>query len=505
MIIDGLLHILDFLILDFLSRISLERDKIVKRYIRMEWIYAIAASILMVVLLFTGGFIGVADNGDFLRIMGSIGLNYYDISEAYEDRFFRYAHALYAYDAFFRGFYPSTQLIIVAVARFFAQLFNSAVFDIRVLGVIYAILHMTANIILIHVYRAKGWLVSIVLTALLLFVFHDVGYMAYFNSLYGEPVSLIFLLLTMALGLKLTYDEKPTKTLLVLFFIASFFLVCSKTQNAPVGILLAIIFIRLAFVHDYSLSWKRVALSLGAALVVISAAMYILAPKDFKQINLYQTVFFGVLHHSDDVEDDLKKLGLPSYLSVLAGTNYFQGDTEIKQNDPRLEEDFYSRISHVDIMLFYLKQPGRFIEMMAYAAEHSMNIRPYYLGNYEKAEGKPPGAVTFKYSGWSEFKRSVIPSKLYFIVLVYVLYYGAALYEWLRARHHRDRIRAELFMLLGLVGCAAYLIPIVGDGLADLSKHLFMFNVVFDMMLVAIVVWLAYKARLALQGYRKHN
>jgi len=451
----------------------------------------------MIILLLAGGFIGVADNGDFLRIMGSIGLNYYDMNETYEDRFFYFAHAQYAYDTFFRGFYPSTQLILVVIARFFAKLFNSAVFDIRTLGAIYAILLVITNVVLIRVYRAKGLLISVVLTALLLWVFHDIGYLAYFNSLYGEPVSFIFLLLTMALGLKLANSEKPKKALLVLFFISCLFLVCSKTQNAPIGVLFAIIFIRYAALRDYGRSWKRLALSLGAALIVISAAMYAFAPKDFKQINLYQTVFFGILHHSPDVEGDLQKLGLPSHLSVLAGTNYFQGDTEIKQDDPRLQEDFYNRISHGDIMLFYMKQPGRLIEMMSYAAEHSMNIRPYYLGNYEKAEGKPAGAVTFKYSSWSELKRNIVPNKLWFIVLVYVLYYGAALYEWLRARQLRSRIQAELFMLLGLVGCVSYLIPIVGDGLADLSKHLFTFNVVFDMMLVTAVVWLVHKANKA--------
>jgi len=453
----------------------------------------------MIALLFTGVFIGVADNGDFLRIMGSIGLNYYDMQESYEDRFFYFAHAHYAYDTFFRGFYPSTQLILVVIARLFGQLFNSAVFDIRVLGAIYAILLVIANVILIRVYRSKGLLVSIVLTALLLFVFHDIGYLAYFNSLYGEPVTFIFLLLTMALGLRLASMEKPTKALLVLFFVACLFLVCSKTQNAPIGILFAFIFIRYAALRDHGRSWKRLALSLGAALIVISAAAYVFAPKDFKQINLYQTVFFGILHHSPDVEGDLKKLGLPSYLSVLAGTNYFQGDTEIKQDDPRLQEDFYDRMSHGDVMLFYLKQPGRLIEMMSYAAEHSMNIRPYYLGNYEKSEGKPAGAVTSKYSGWSELKRNFVPSKLWFIVLVYVVYYGAAVYEWIRARQLRTRIQAELFMLLGLVGCVGYLIPIVGDGLADLSKHLFTFNVVFDMMLVTVVMWLIYQTSKAIK------
>ncbi|MFC6333189.1 hypothetical protein ACFP56_11190 [Paenibacillus septentrionalis] len=464
-----------------------------KYKIRFELIYILAAAGLIISLLLTGVFIGVADNGDFLRIMGSIGLNDYDPQESYEDRYFYFAHSTFAYDTFFRGFYPSTQLIIVVIARMIAGLFNSSYFDIRFLGAIYGLLLITANVLLIKAYRYKGLLASIVLTALLLVVFHDIGYLAYFNSLYGEPVSFIFLLLTMALSLLLLHKEKPTKAMLVWVFAACLFLVCSKTQNAPIGLGFAFLFWRYAALHKENREWRRLALSLGIALVVISAASYIFAPKDFKQINLYQTVFFGILHQSPDVEGDLEELGLPGELSVLAGTNYFQTDTAIKQDDPMLQDAFYNRISHADVALFYLKHPGRLLANAAYAAEHSMNIRPYYLGNYEKSEGKPPGTVTFQYSAWSEFKRNILPNQLWFIVFVYVLYYGGALYEWIAARSLRSKLQSELFMVLGLVGLIGYFVPIVGDGMADLSKHLFMFNVVFDMMLVASVMWVIVK------------
>jgi len=173
----------------------------------------------------------------------------------------------------------------------------------------------------------------------------------------------------------------------------------------------------------------------------------------------------------------------------LAGTNYFQSDTVIKQDDPRLQADFYERISHMDVLLFYMKHPDRLLERMSYAAEHSMNIRPYYLGTYELSAGKPAGAVTEQYSWWSQFKRTALPNELSFIMIVYLLYYGLLLYEWRRRDSIFSRIALELFGVIGLIGAFGFLIPIVGDGLADLSKHLFMFNVAFDMMLAASVIY----------------
>ncbi|MNL77763.1 hypothetical protein D3C87_2040060 [compost metagenome] len=48
-------------------------------------------------------------------------------------------------------------------------------------------------------------------------------------------------------------------------------------------------------------------------------------------------------------------------------------------------------------------------------------------------------------------------------------------------------------MLLGLIGLFSFLVPIMGDGRADIGKHLFLFNVSFDMMAVVMFGWLVHK------------
>lgn len=222
-------------------------------------------------------------------------------------------------------------------------------------------------------------------------------------------------------------------------------------------------------------------------MALVSVVLYVTAPKELKHINLYQTVFFGILNESPDVRGDLRDLGLPERLEVLAGTNYFQGDTAIKQDDPSLTPDFYDRISHKDVLFFYLKHPSRLIDNMEYAAQNSMSIRPYYLGSYEKSLGNPAGAVAYTYSGWSEFKNRKLPDSLWFLVLFYLVYYAGVLFHYFRAKERRERVAGELLMLLGLIGLFSFLVPILGDGRADIGKHLFMFNVSFDMMAIVIL------------------
>ncbi|MEK3885405.1 hypothetical protein [Paenibacillus sp. PL2-23] len=471
-----------------------------RKWLTVENSFVAAGLVIVAALLLTETFVGVADNGDFLRIMGSIGLNYY-MEEPFEDRFFNYAHSLFAYDTFFRGFYPSTQLLLVFAARCIGYVLNSEAFDIRVLGAIYAALLLTAGFVLVRLVRRRSAAAGVVLALLLLFVFFDIGYLAYFNSLFGEPTAMVSLLLTMALGLYVTAQERPSRMALLLFFAAVLFLIGSKTQNAPVGVGFALLFLSYARLREDK-PWRRLALVLSAFTLVVSVGVYVFAPKDFKDINTYQTVFFGILKDSPDVEGDLKELGLPQRLSVLADTNYFQAGTAIKQDDPSLKADFYDRISHGDVLLFYAKHPGRLLAKLEYAAEHGMMIRPYYLGNYEKAAGKPPGAMSFAFSGWSEFKKRSLPNELWLIALFFGLYGAAAVWEWTRRKDRRSRTAIELFVLLGLTGMFSFVIPILGDGVADLAKHLFLFNAVFDMMAVSAVVWVVYRGSRFIGGKR---
>ncbi|OMD60613.1 hypothetical protein BSK48_29270 [Paenibacillus odorifer] len=463
-----------------------------KKFWKPEYLVGLAGCGIIIYLLFAGPFIGVADNGDFLRMMNTIGLNYYDTGASYADQFFNFSHSSFAYENLFRGFYPSSQIFIVLVPRLIGGLIHGSFFDVRLLGAVYGLLLLAATWLLVK-YNARGsYVTGLLLGAAILFVFYDIGYVAYFNSLFGEPVSMVFMLLTFALGLRLTSQEKPTTKGLTLFFIAILFLVTSKIQNAPIGIAFALIFLRFMML-DGEGKWRKLALRFSIAIFLVSIVLYVAAPKDLKHINLYQTVFFGILNESPDVKGDLQDLGLPERLEVLAGTNYFQTDTVIKQDDPSLVPDFYDRVSHKDVLFFYLKHPDRLIDNMKYAASNSMAIRPYYLGNYEKSENKPAGALSYTYSAWSQFKNKHIPHTLGFLSIFYLVYFAGALFQYFRSRDIRGKVAGELLMLLGLIGIFSFLVPILGDGRADIGKHLFLFNVCFDMMVVVMFGWIVHK------------
>jgi hypothetical protein len=460
------------------------------KWVQAETLAVIAASLIFIFLLIIKPIVGVADNGDFLRIMGTTGLNYVDAAEVLKDKYFGFIHSQYLLQGMGIGGYISTEIITVLIASAIARIFSfHGIFDIRILAVEYAFIFLCAMYWLLKLNKqASSWKNGF-MAVLFIVVFADVGYTAYYNSLFGEPVTFTFLLLTLAFAHILLKEINPSKRLLVFFLIAAFFLVGAKVQNAPLGIILALLTLRFGQLRDDK-RWKRLVSAISVILIVVSIGTYLSAPKELKQINQYQTVFYGILKDSPDPRADLIALGLDPAFAVNAGSNYFTADVPIKQQAPMLQQHYYPNISHQKVALFYLQHPARFLNKLEVTAHSSMTNRPYYLGNYEKSAGRAYGAVSNAFGWWSEFKRTFMPSSLWFIVLFSLMYFVVLVLKYRLVKDARQRIQLEIYMAVGLMAWISFIVPVIGDGEADLSKHLFMFDVCFDLMFVASCVWL---------------
>lgn len=450
------------------------------------------AAVILIYLLMVKPVIGMADNGDYARIMGTVGFGYLDQAMEFQDKYFGYFIRQFGFTDVGLGGYVSSELVLVMYAKLISWVVLGGVFDMRALGSVYSVLFLIAAWLIIKYNKRDSAAANVIFAILFVVIFADVGYSAYYNSLFGEPVSFVFLLLTLGFAAALTQQEAPLKRTLAGFFVAALFLIAAKVQNAPIGILLSLLCLRFTALRN-DFRWNRLVVWFSAILFLSSVAIYFSVPKEIKVINQYQTVFYGILKDSPDPAGDLRELGLPEELAVNAGTNYFD-QAPIDQKDPILKETFYPNISHAKVALFYLKHPDRFVKKLQVAGSKSMFIRPYYLGNYEKTADKPYGAVSNAFSAWSGFKVKVLPNTLWFIALVYIAYYAVLLFQYLQAYRPWDKIYLEIFMGIGLLGLIQFVTPLIGDGEADLEKHLFGFNVCFDLMLLASAVWIVNKA-----------
>ncbi|MFC5406741.1 hypothetical protein [Cohnella soli] len=485
-------------------------DEIWKKDMRVlvAWVTGVMAVALIISLIMLPPIVGMADNGDFGRVFASTGIMPLHPNDSRDMLYFRYAYQSFGYGDFGIGSYVSTHVLLVALAGFIGRIIDVHVFDIRVLGALYTILFVWAVTLFVRRApkadsRRASLFVAIVLAASLLFVFADIGYLAYFQSFFGEPYALVGMLLMVAAAIAIATTDQPSRKLLWLFITAALAVATSKIQNAPLGVVFALLAWRMAGLRADDGVWKRHARVGAAILVLVSAVMLIAAPDRLRHTNLYQSIFFGVLKDSPHVSEDMKELGIPEKYAVLAGTNYFQSDTAIPQKDPILRAEVLEKLGPKDVALYYARHPSRFMQKLDRAAANAMFIRPSYLGNFDPSAGKPPGALTHTYSTWSAWKVTHMPTKAAAYIGLFAVYVAALAVVWGTTASRRIRLGAETLAVVALAGAFSFVIPLIGDGEADLGKHLFMFNVAFDMMVISMVTAAAYGlARLVERGKR---
>lgn len=455
-------------------------------FIRPEFAAVAAAGFILAFILMRVPVIGVADNGDFQRIMSKVSLAH--MTDNYQDNYFGYATRQFrisnTFPVFFGYFSTETPVLAAAVAAN-KSVSSNAVFDIRFLSAIYSLIFLAAIYFIVrYAGRKSGKAASWLLAALVVFVFADIGYITYFNSLYGEAVSFVFLLFSAGAAFWIASSEEPRLYMLIAFFAGIMMFVGAKVQNSPLALLAVLLGLgMLKLRHDKV--WKGTVIASMAVVVAIAALSYFTISPEIKVCNKYQTVFYGILKDSPDPVKDLKELGLDTRLSVLSGTNYFMDSYPLNIRSEEFKRYIYNNVSHFRIAAFYLKHPDRFIKKLEVSALNGFYIRQG-MGNYEKAPG-----ISYKQTAdvmglWSSFKKTFIPHTLAFVAGFFVLYFTGLLYAFFRNKEVRNRFMCGILMFIGAIGLTQFVLPVVGDGEADIAKHLFLFNVSFDMMAVVM-------------------
>ena len=166
----------------------------------------------------------------------------------------------------FRSGYHSSETLLAFAARWLHLAFaRDALFDLRLLGGIHALLFLLALAGLIRACRDLAPTAQALVAALLVFVFTDVGYVAPFNSFYSQTASLLFLLLTAAIAAEAVRRGRLSGAWLFAYFGTALLFVGSKPQEKLAAPLLALFGLRLAGVR-WRGAWRRTAVWLAIGL-----------------------------------------------------------------------------------------------------------------------------------------------------------------------------------------------------------------------------------------------
>ncbi|GIO29391.1 MULTISPECIES: glycan biosynthesis hexose transferase WsfD [Paenibacillus] len=461
------------------------------RYVSPPLLAASLVLVITAIALFVPPYIGMADNGDYFRVLYSNGLyfNNPDYDSLYLG-FFNKQFGIFQYFNENGATLTSSQSLLIRLSVWINQWFDRQVFDIRVQGALLTVLYTVAVYLFVEALTWKmkpkyGYAVAI----LAVFLFGDTAYTAFFNSFFSESMVWIMLIYLFASGLLLFRKRYSDYAMLAVFFVSGLLLTTSKQQNAPVGIIVAVMGIVFIFVRKQR-TFRVMTASALAFLMLAGIATYVLIPKEFVNINQYHAMTRGVLMQSEDPEATLKSFGINRQYAILNESIYYEPYTTVDVNSKILEDNFYNHYGFVSILAYYVTHPGQAGKMMDLAAKNAFTIRPPAMGNYEKSVGKPFGAQTTFFSGYSELKKALAPKTFGFIIiwmLVVTGMYAAHFAASVKARDVRGMIRLPLILMLMFMGLSGIFVSIIGAGDADLSKHEFLFTAAFDLVTLTAV------------------
>lgn len=476
-----------------------------KKWRVTELLFILVVAVLIAYQLFVPPIVGLSDSGDFSRMMRWVGIDYLDgDGNASRDLFM-----IRTWGFHFRlePHYPSSELAMLgaALAVDMVATGDDGVFDIRSQGLANAVAFLLALVLFASYARTFTVGRRLLFYGLIALIFTDVGYVAYFNSFYSEPASLIFLSGALGVALLLTaYGEtgRRSKLWLAAYFVLSALFVLAKVQNALMGIPLAYIGYRLYGVTGPAkrrVRFKMWATGLTVGLVLVSFAYYgassMLAKKMVYQ-NMYKTVFHEILGHSDDPASDAAALGVDPAWLYLAGT--IPGE---RPEPSGLHDFLMTRMGYGRVLRFYLTHPGSLISLSDRCCNQGFTLRPTYLGNYERDYFLSSGGIELvpmlhlpqeyfskKCALWSDLKALVVPKSIWTLFAFILANVLALVVKTRRYDHdHRDRMITELHAVVVIMALIQFFTSIVGEGDYDIVKHLFLFNLLCEVSFVFLV------------------
>lgn len=380
-------------------------------------------------------YVGLADNGDFVKVVGRFALTPADPGPQPTFHFFQRLWRNEA-NALWVSPYWGIEVWLTQAALWFKQ---TNPFDIRWLGLIHVLIFGAAVWLLIEK-RIAANLFAIV-------AFTDAAYVTYFQSFYFDAASIVFLLLFFAAW----WADRPW-----VLALAGLGFALAKAPHAPLAILLALCLL---------LEKKRKLIPAALALLAGGGFMLSQTKDEYKATAYYNLAFFklGLIDRGA-----LDALEIRPEDHRLLGTHAFMPESPA-QNSEWLRS-FYPKGGYGNALLYYVTHPAVTAQVMwADLSNEAPQIRAVNLGNYERSMGKLYCSLSTGFGWYSAFKSwlfRIAPWHLFLLV-------PAA--AWVIGR------RPLLFAVLA-IGGYEFAVATLADA-CETYRHLLLFHLAYDLLL----------------------
>ncbi|MCX7714552.1 MAG: hypothetical protein N2171_02340 [Clostridia bacterium] len=446
-----------------------------------ELIFLVLAVFVCIYTIFFPPVAGVADQGDFERVMQQAGLDYMENHSFYE-----YVEPLYKMKftnpLFLIGLIPSTSYIYpIFIAKIISHLLLRQYFDTRILAIVMCAIYISCCFVIFRAVKIKNQFLKILFAVLFIAVFFDGVNLTMFNSMYGQSMLLISLSMFIAACVLIIENwERLKKRYIVFLFAASIFLLGAKLQCF---VLLPFVFAVFIYIFKKKSEYRRLICVFLCLLLWYTAGNYVLHSIMLNHDTQYNSVFYGILKDSENPAEDLKALGLNPDMAVDAGKHAYLdlGEYVYPPRTNIMQEEFYDKMNNVKLVKFYISHPARLAKAMEITAKNAFYTY-IDLGTFEENSGKAPLESDYRFDAWSSI-RNHFPKTLLFIIPMYTLFFVLGICEY---RRHKNKY-ALVFLIVVCMGLIQFPMPYIGNGNADIVKQLYLFNITFDIGVFSVV------------------
>ena len=453
---------------------------------RPEQLLLLLAAAVVSYQTFLPPVVGLANDGDFGKIAGVFRLG----SPLEGSLVNRFSYTTYVFDQkfYYRSDFASSESILLKLALDVNSVFSkTGTFDLRVMGAVHAAVFLLSVYLLLPLVKSLSQTLRLLILSSALLMFTDVMYISYFNSLYMDTAAFLFLLLATVLFLRALFWRKQADCWSLV--VSLVFLITSKTQHYPLGLLAAVLLAwkgRL-LTPTFSRSFAVLSTFLMLAATIFS---YRASAPIYPTQGCYTVIFFRLLPKANNAQQDLVDLGLDGTYQQFIGSNAYSENSGLR--DPEFVSTFARKISYPRLGWFFVTHPEEALRMIIYSMGQAGYQRPDF-GNFDVSAGQPPFAQSHSFAIWSKFKaREFAERGLRYLSYSVLLIFGVPVLAVVR-RHSLPQGIPEGIVALSAIAAVELLVASLADAM-DYQRHFFIFNTLTDLLLLSAAILLALAA-----------
>ena len=311
----------------------------------------ILAALIVITMLFIPPFFGKGDDGSFYNVLLENGL--YN-TEGADTSFFSSVYGISQTAE--SSFFPIT------LAKVLCGFVSTTIFDIRVLGALYLPIYLAGIFLILRGIHVKNNIAETALCAIAAIILCDVGYFSYLNSLYYDALYVCALILMAGSALNIKNEKGFSVPCAVLFILSAAVLSVRGIEAMLVGVLAGAGIILSCVIKK---SFKADAVICGMLAIIISVGCFLAAPTSHDtEAQLYGRVVDGALYKTQTPAEDLQKLGIDPSYETFTGLSYYDALKGEGVLNPGFKEEL-QKVSRSDVLMFYIKNPSRFINVLS--------------------------------------------------------------------------------------------------------------------------------------------